>query len=242
MGDRCPACSASLHEECYGTIGEGLSGIAGDECCCASASQGTYIGPTVDHGNSGVLPESPLDFQARLSAHYADDSDVGEKESWQKDAVSIRDEESTGRKRAVLLYPITDGMVCEWAGLKNAGGGVVPLVGCRDTKLAASKNSDVPGLVTGAVHHGPDKDTLNNSPENVHRICTFCHNRWHTLNDGYYPDKRPGHGQAFIPLNGETIPHDAETQATETDYFVTDAYWNMPKKQRQLADYRKGLS
>ena len=241
MGTRCPACSASLHEECYGTLAEGLSGIAGDECCCSAAAEAIHISSSGFTGDDGGSPESPLDFQARLSAHYADDSDVGEKEAWQKDDLSVRDIESTGRKRAVRLFPITDGMVCEWAGLKNAGGGVKPLVGCRGNKLSASKEvREVSGFKSAAVHHGPDKDTLNNNPGNVHRICQFCHNRWHTLNDEYYPDKRPDTGP-FIPLNGELIPHDPDTQAEETDYFVTDAYWNMPKKKRLLTDYRMGL-
>jgi hypothetical protein len=45
------------------------------------------------------------------------------------------------------------------------------------------------GCISGlqrARHHGPDKSTLNNEVGNVHRICDYCHNRWHTLNDEGY--------------------------------------------------------
>jgi hypothetical protein len=33
-------------------------------------------------------------------------------------------------------------------------------------------------------HHGPDKNTMNNSDGNVHRICAVHHNNWHAQNDG----------------------------------------------------------
>lgn len=95
----------------------------------------------------------------------------------------LTDPRSTGRKRAARMYPITPGMVCEWANLKNIGFSPRNIVGCM-------------GNPASDIHHGPDKNTLNNSKitrgigsgENVHLICSFCHNRVHSENDKFYPD------------------------------------------------------
>jgi len=57
---------------------------------------------------------------------------------------------------AAKAAPIKPGSVCEWAWLLQAGGGVVPIMGC-------------PGRPASDRHHGPDKNTLNN---NVGRTCT----------------------------------------------------------------------
>lgn len=93
----------------------------------------------------------------------------------------MKDPISTGRKRAAIAAPITVGMICEWAYLKEAGGGVEPITGCT-------------GYPATDRHHGPNKATLDNttkeSPDdsgkwNLHRICSMCHNRWHSANDKY---------------------------------------------------------
>jgi len=118
-----------------------------------------------------------------------------------KGAEDITDVQSTGRKRAALLFPITEGMICEWASLKNAGGGVTPIIGCLGNKATDR-------------HHGPDKNTLNNTDKNVHRICSFCHNYWHARNDEYY-GIRPAGTEPFIPLDGHSwCDHDPVTKAT----------------------------
>lgn len=124
----------------------------------------------------------------------------------------LRDVESTGRKRAKEAKPIKEGDLCEWAWLKNAGGGVKPIIGCK-------------GNPATNIHHGPDKSTLNNDPDtNLHKICATCHNRWHTLNDPHYGE-RPPHGAPFLPLSGECLPHDTETAATELDINMNDFKW-----------------
>lgn len=94
---------------------------------------------------------------------------------------TLKDQQSTGRKRAAVLYPINKNAPgpCEWQGLRFAGGGQFSIIGCTN------------GLQE-ARHHGPDKNTLNNEEGNVHRICHFCHNRWHTLNDAEYTPGDPG--------------------------------------------------
>lgn len=130
----------------------------------------------------------------------------------------VTDVLSTGRKRAAMLYPVYDGMVCEWAYLKYAGGGVEPIIGCAGNLLYNERGKY-------ARHHGPDKNTLENGPLNVHRICETCHNRWHTLNDPYYGE-RPEGGQPFLPTEFEWMKHDAVTRASAAEIAENEAMWS----------------
>ncbi len=86
----------------------------------------------------------------------------------------VTDVLSTGRKRAAKLYgpEMEKTLPCEWRGKKNVGGGI-PIIGC------------INGFRQD-IHHGPDKNTLNNQRENVHLICKKCHKRWHYTNDSHY--------------------------------------------------------
>ena len=109
------------------------------------------------------------------------------------------------------MYPIEPGMVCEWATLKRAGGGIVPIVGCI-------------GRAASDRHHGPDKNTMNNAPGNVHRICDHCHNTWHALNDPGYGD-RPDHTLPFIPKGEKGIDwfdHDGDTKASQAEIIEAE--------------------
>jgi hypothetical protein len=88
----------------------------------------------------------------------------------------LKDEKSTGRKRAAQLYPIDKEAPCEWQKKKNCGGGRRPIVGCLNGKQVDR-------------HHGPVKKTTRNEEGNVHRICKDCHNHWHELNDLIYDEQ-----------------------------------------------------
>ena len=143
----------------------------------------------------------------------------------------VSDVLSTGRKRAAMLYPIYEGMTCEWAGLKHAGGGVEPIVGCNGNKLSPEKGGKGE-LIQGDVHHGPDKNTLANEPGNAHRICAYCHHRWHAANDKFYgkrPTKEDGSVDGtvpFLPLpEYELVQHDPTTLATEDEIAENEIYW-----------------
>ena len=131
-----------------------------------------------------------------------------------KEDEDVTDPKSTGRKRAAKMYPLTEGLKCEWSGLKFAGGGVVPIIGCHSGNAVAR-------------HHGPDKNTLNNSEGNVHRTCVFCHNRWHTANDPHYT-KQIDETQTWVP-NKDWVPHNPETKATIVEIFKNEAYWGSTK-------------
>lgn len=83
---------------------------------------------------------------------------------------------SAGRKEAAKLYPIDKSLPCEWRGLANCGGGLVPIVGCREGFQIAR-------------HHGPNKNTTENSRHNIHLICKSCHERWHSANNSIYSEE-----------------------------------------------------
>lgn len=151
-----------------------------------------------------------------------------------KEGDEMKDVLSTGRKRAAakVLPTISEsGTVCEWANLKYAGGGAVPIVGCKGNVIFPKK-----GANSVNVHHGPDKSVLNNDREtNLHAICATCHNRWHEINDPYY-GIRPEAGQPFLPLEKVCLPHDKETKATINDLLGSEIWWETKKKSRP--DYR----
>jgi hypothetical protein len=136
-----------------------------------------------------------------------------------KDAADITDVQSTGRKRAADMYPISEGMNCEWQGLAFAGGGVVTSIGC------------INNLAT-AIHHGPDKNTLNNNPENVHRICAKCHNWWHAQNDEFY-GSRPSGTEPFIPLDTHKWSAHNPTEKTDLETLVKEQLRRGIRKDRR---------
>lgn len=214
MSALCYSCRAGFHGECIEPVPHPTGSF--QICCCFSE-------PTM----IGVPSVTPLDTRRAAKA----DEDV-------------KDQTSTGRKRAAALYPIPSveagGMICEWAWLANAGGGAVPIVGCRGNTIADIKttiNSD-PVVFPGNVHHGPDKSTLNNELGNVHRVCPVCHNRWHSLNDPLYSPIRPDAGQPHMPLSGSFLSHDAVTKATPSELDYSDAYWELPNRHRGKVPYR----
>jgi hypothetical protein len=192
--DVCWACRTGLHAECFdvqehSTV-EGESALIWYACCCA------------------IDPEPEPDTTERRG--------VGRPMLNPDDVTDVK---STGRKRAAMLAPIFDGMLCEWACLKYAGGGVQPIVGCYDTTIKEAKGS-------GERHHGPDKNVLNNSVGvNLHRICQSCHKRWHAMNDRYYPADRPEAGTQFVPVDYTSYPHDSLTLASDEDLESSDEYW-----------------
>lgn len=208
MHETCAYCAADLHNECSAAeITDSL-----EMCCCPSIEEG-FISE-----NEGRQPSFLKKALAdSLSSALKEDEDV-------------TDITSTGRKRAAQMYPIEEGMLCEWAFLAKAGGGVYPLVGCNGTELSTDKGKH-------ARHHGPDKNTVNNEVGNVHRICQSCHNRWHSLNDPYYGSRQGT--QPFIPLVDFWVNHDNETAATPDQQVANTTYWNLKTKEKELLNYKE---
>lgn len=154
-----------------------------------------------------------------------------------KDPSDVTDVLSTGRKRAAMMLPIMTGMVCDWAGLKWAGGGVQPIVGCRGNRMAEfKKNEDKPEGIDsrGERHHGPDKSVLNNSVgRNLHAICSSCHHRWHVLNDPAYAKGRPDAHLQWLPSQ-PYFDHDPLTKAEDYDLLLSEEWWATEKEDREV--------
>lgn len=188
--DPCPACRAGFPNECHYAWEDPEWESCGEVIFTASGEVKT----------SERIQDSETGDRGRDSGYVDDGYDA------YKDIEQYKDPLSTGRKRAAQMYPIEAGMVCEWANLRNAGGGVVPIIGCL-------------GRPASDRHHGPDKNTMNNAPGNLHRICDYCHNTWHAYNDPHYGD-RPDHTLPFIPkgeLGVDWFDHDSETKATHDE-------------------------
>lgn len=196
--DPCFGCRTGFHNECSYAWTDDLIG----ECCCGGEVKFTVTGEVKDSGSTDeTIPKKEVD-----NGYIEDGYEAN------KSLADYKDPISTGRKRAAEMYPINAGMVCEWAGLKRAGGGVFPIVGCV-------------GRPASDRHHGPDKNTMNNMQGNLHRICDFCHNTWHALNDPAYGE-RPEHTKPFIPtgkLGEDWFNHDAETKATMEEILEAEA-------------------
>lgn len=201
-------CLVGLHRECVNPEQNGEYFA----CCCTKTA-------------IKIEPDRPAP-----AVSLPNDEETKKRVRALKENEKVTDVLSTGRKRAVASFPITPGMLCEWSFLKFAGGGPIPIIGCGGNEIGHVKND-------GGVHHGPDKNTLNNEPGNVHRVCRFCHNRWHTLNDPFY-GKRPENGEPFLPLSGKIVaPHDSETLCTVEEINYSETWWALPEKER--GPYRK---
>lgn len=195
----CLACKASFHDECE----DMWNGVLAENsfCCC----EGLF---SLD-GNGRSISDVEEDIEAYFEGYTGS-----------KALDEYADPISTGRKEAAKKFPINPGMVCEWAWLRYAGGGVEPIIGC-------------PGHPAEAIHHGPDKNTMRNVEGNIHRICAECHNRWHAANDKHYgerPTTPDGGVDASVPFHPidedgnryDPLPHDSVTLAPDEQVHAED--------------------
>jgi hypothetical protein len=156
-----------------------------------------------DHGSCGGASSSSISID-NSTPDTAGDSELEEVsgpivEIRTQDDSKLKDQQSTGRKRAAKMYPLDETKECDWRSLSNCGGGSHPITGCIRGNQQAR-------------HHGPDKNTLNNEAGNVHRICHNCHNRWHSRNDADYI-----WGSNYAPHNPET--------ASEEELVIAELAW-----------------
>jgi hypothetical protein len=129
--------------------------------------------------------------------------------------------QSSGRKVAAKLYPLDESAPCEWQGKSNCGGGDYPIIGCPVGS----------GSIQQARHHGPEKNVQNNESGNVHRICHYCHYRWHAANDPTY-DWNAG----VWPAHNPVPMTDAEHKAQIIDYMRYEATTKRSNKRKALVD------
>ena len=199
----CVSCRIQLCYSCY-------EPDENDECCCKGnhgeeVFENIFVGKPVEPKEHVELIEKRLPGRPRLPPEET------------KDALRA------GRLRAGRAIKIPPGTICQWAGLKFAGGGIRPITGCI-------------GRPAGARHHGPDKSTYDNEiGVNLHLICHQCHNRWHALNDEFY-DKRPTDGSTYLPRPdaGKNHFHDPNSTATVAEQAEWELYWQTPKAKRVL--------
>lgn len=196
----CPPCFAQLHDFCVQPKEA--------SCCCWSDDKiATMPGHSLVESFTEFINDTPK----------------------QKDGTELNDIISTGRKRAAILKPIpAGGTICEWAGLKFAGGGAKPITGCASTVVFQERGKY-------ARHHGPDKSTLNNAKDNLHLICPTCHNRWHSLNDPLY-GIRPDEGKPFLPVGVECFAHDFDTKSSIVEIMKNEIWWGTNPVNRKVYD------
>lgn len=169
LNSPCIECLRSFHVVC------------GVPCCCGTA---VFI--------SDATVSSDADEESTTQSNTNYDTSDSEAE-WRvssggtrrgKRDASLKDQQSTGRKRAAQVLSLDREALCHWhdaSPTNPKGGGLYPVVfGCQNTQVAR--------------HHGPDKNTLNNSEDNLSAICAFHHNNWHAKND---PEYRPGNPVMF---------------------------------------------
>ena len=160
-------CNAGMHESCMDF-----------DCLCAMNNHA----PIKEHNNDDEKRILDVD------SDFGDRSPSRGKSNGKRDS-ALKDQQSTGRKRAAKLYPLPpDPTPCEWQNKKHCGGGPKPILGCIEG-------------IQQARHHGPDKSVTNNEEGNVHRICHGCHYRWHAANDSTYD------WNAAILTTHSPIPH-----------------------------------
>jgi hypothetical protein len=183
--DECLACLRGLTGECQHGSNTKQTGqrtdTEGKDSEIISESKVGSEGYAYDprgYGTSGPYQSDTKDDESGTTREDSEPG-TGKRKRRNKRDAALRDQQSTGRKRAARLYPLDRDAECEWAGSTSAGGGTNPIPGC------GKRRNTVKGKQQ-ARHHGPDKNTLNNEPGNVHRICHSCHNAWHAVNDPDY--------------------------------------------------------
>lgn len=240
--DVCVCCRAGFHDECFEIFTGMITG-----CCCngewemkaylRSAGDFSIVNsapePKKKNDNLGWTqkPDEPEETKKVGDSGYIDERAWGST----RNIGTLSEPTSTGRKRAKDMYPTPIGHVCEWAGLAAAGGGVEPIVGCL-------------GSPATDLHHGPDKNTLNNArvsdgtsdwEQNVHLICSRCHNAWHGANNKYYEPRNKQEridkqATPWVPTQ-EYKQHDGETKADRETLYRIDA----ERDEREKEDDRR---
>jgi len=214
LEDVCLFCRQGFHDECdefWVMLDEKQEKFEWVSCCCAGNFD-TY--KTLKEEELSSYKGGGWNYVGPLKEAEPIDTYI-DNYSGSKPPEDYADPLSSGRKMAAKAAPIKAGLVCEWAWLAQAGGGVVPIMGC-------------PGRPASDRHHGPDKNTLNNNVgTNLHRICDWCHNQWHGKNDPHYgprPESGDGSVDASVPFtpDGGYVDHDPDTKASDEDVYAED--------------------
>lgn len=205
MVNFCMPCRRALHNSCKAVLLEDLT-----YCECTHGETNLSEKPTENilSSNSASTSSTDLpeldDIPTLFSTDEPDEVIRVSGSRRNKPDSALKDQQSTGRKRAAKLYPLDRSAECEWANKKQAGGGVT-IIGCG---IRLRDNKTVPVGLQQSRHHGPDYNTLNNDPGNVHRICHSCHNAWHAVND-------PNKDENYMKLYGVKPSKEALSSAAK---------------------------
>lgn len=192
---KCPPCQVGLHSSCQRI-----------SCDCSME-----IHQPQESDLSLTSSEESEDEGLRSS--LSNEKNSRSRTRRQKRDATLKDQQSTGRKRAARQYPLDRTGKCEWQGLADCGGGSTPIIGCV-TGLQQSR------------HHGPDKSTSNNEEGNVHRICHRCHNRWHAANN-----------KAYDWTTTKVVAHNPRVQTdSEREQSILDELAFMANKEKRIKD------
>ena len=233
MAKLCVYCVSEIHLLCS------YPNSSTSKCCCVATKAPKVEFVKIDVAGNATRADLNLGFSAphrpvTTVAHpkvdsatvapimSAPDEQDGKQQSmrgkWKrtpKSGEAMKDVLATGRARAKLVKPINTGDICEWAGLRFAGGGVIPIIGCANNAAVS-------------IHHGPNKSVLYNEPTNLHKLCQVCHERWHICNDVYYGDVRPENGEAWFPLPDpahQSYEHDQTTIVNDEAVAYAEDMW-----------------
>ena len=139
-----------------------------------------------------AIPTDVIEASDDNNDDSSDESNGGNsKQPRHKRDSALKDQQSTGRKRAAVAYPLDKSARCQWADASSEnpmGGGEVPIpYGCDNLQQCR--------------HHGPDYNTLSNERGNVWLICNWHHNNWHSMNNPFKDEnylKQYGHGAKVV--------------------------------------------
>lgn len=163
----CQMCAAGMPSSCLTGSCESMDTQGITESIPQEIPSLTFLSQVI--GSTGNVRRQDLQEDGNRSSDDSRIADSNRRNSRSGGSGS----QSAGRKVAAKQYPLDENADCEWRGKANCGGGDWPILGCLDGKQQAR-------------HHGPEKNVQNNEQGNVHRICHYCHYRWHAKNDPTY--------------------------------------------------------
>jgi hypothetical protein len=167
----CWACMRGQHDGC-------LAYIIDAECDCTHE---TTAMPAAVGVFGGLLADVETEYtNLNLGLEEPDSKTVTRR---YKNDDAVTDQQSTGRKRAAKLYPLTDAngnkKPCDFAN-KSA---VLPKYMEVQIDGCGVRPHTMPNPAQSRHHH--DYNTLNNERENVGLLCHSCHNLLHARNDPF---------------------------------------------------------
>lgn len=235
--DACNHCLAGIHSMCT---------LDSDPCCCGGEAdldtRFMHIEAAADAVRYEVRAAYGLDrrgeeldgLPAATGSKPKGESGYIHPDAWPstEDIGTLVDPKSTGRKRQARMYPIAKGTACEWAGKKIVLLGLnVVVIGCINSPATD-------------LHHGPDKNTLNNEKrtwgdgvgdhENTHVICSDCHNSLHAKHDPLYPeyDRVAQQAEPWMPEGVEYGIEYELLDATPEELFAEELRRQEDRKRR----------